>query len=98
MTPVLFNIGLIMFLAMDSNSWKFAHHIRSIYGSSELAPYIMLLLPAAVGFIAGSRGTSKIIGHALWTNHESEKSTLATGLVWLAIAALLIFAHSIDTP
>jgi hypothetical protein len=58
----------------------------------------MLVLPATVGFIAGSRGTSKIMGHALWTNHESEKSVLATALVWLSIAALLIFVHRLETP
>lgn len=98
LTPVFFNIGLVIFLAMDSSSWQFARHLRSIYGSSELAPYLMLVLPATVGFIAGSRGTSKIMGHALWTNHESEKSVLATALVWLSIAVLLIFAHRLETP
>jgi hypothetical protein len=98
LTPVFFNIGLVIFLAMDSSSWQFARHLRSIYGSSELAPWVMLALPATVGFVAGSRGTSKILGHALWTNHESEKSGLATALVWLSIAALLIFAHRLETP
>ena len=98
LTPVFFNIGLVIFLAIDSSSWRFARHLRSIYGSSELAPYVMLVMPAAVGFVAGSRRTSKIMGHALWTNHESEKSVLATVLVWLCIAAALIFAHNLATP
>ena len=93
LTPIFFNIGLVILLAIDSSSWQFARLVRSIYGGSDMAPYVMLALPAAIGFLAGSHGTSKILGHAFWTNHDNEKSLLATILVWLSVGGLLLFAQ-----
>ncbi len=94
LTPLVFNIGLIIFLAINSSSWQFVRSVRAFYGGSDAAAYVMLGLPAAIGFLAGSRGTAKILGHAFWTNPESEKSVLATLVVWVCFLGLLLYAQS----
>jgi hypothetical protein len=98
LTPVFFNIFLVIVIAINSSSMQFARHIRSIYGASAMAVYVMLLLPALTEFIAGSSGTAKIVGHAFWTNHDAEKSVLATAAVWLCVGSLLLFADNIAGP
>lgn len=52
---------------------------------------LFIVLPAIVGFLAGSAGTAKLIGHAFWTNDEAEQNIILTLLVWAAFAVCCYF-------
>jgi len=86
LTPLFFNLSLLI-LAAYSSGRTFRHTLHW-YALSGRTLWLMLAIPAVVGFLAGTEGTARLMGHAFGTNHGSERSAVMSVLVWLGLALM----------
>ena len=95
LTPLLFNVAVVIALAtLSQRSRYLLMNLGSFYRSLDAGAIVLLVAPAAVGFLAGADGTARIFGHAFWTNHENHRSVLATALVWAVFAATVFWVNT----
>lgn len=93
--PVFFNLAMIIYVVYQAPALGAIYALRRIYFASGPVGWLMVLIPAAVGFVAGINGSARLLGYAFWTNHPNERSVIATVLVWgvflLAFGVGLVF-------
>jgi hypothetical protein len=82
LSPLFFNVSLLIVATCMSRRGRLFGSLMYLYTSPGLGMMLFVALPAAVGFIAGTSGTAKLLGHAFWTHVESERSIAATVIVW----------------
>jgi hypothetical protein len=92
LSPLFFNGSLLIFATCVSKRGRLFGSLMSLYTSPGLGVMLFIALPAVVGFIAGTSGTAKLLGHAFWTNMESERNVLATAMVWGFLAVCFYVA------
>jgi hypothetical protein len=95
LTPLFFNISLVIFAALVSRRGRMLGELLYMYAAPGLGMLMFVALPAIVGFLAGSSGTAKLLGHAFLTHGGSERNIILTLLVWAAFA--MCFYVALDT-
>lgn len=94
LSPLFFNVALLIVAATSRRGHMFGS-LMYLYTSSGLGGILMLALPAAVGFVMGSSGLGKLMGHAFMTNTGAERNIILTLMVWCAFA--VCFYLALDT-
>ncbi len=86
LTPLFFNLSLLILAAyISGRSFRYTLHW---YAQSGRTFWLMLAIPAVIGFFAGTERTARLMGHAFGTNHGSERSLVMSVLVWLGLALM----------
>lgn len=86
LTPLFFNLSLLI-LAAYSSGYTF-RHLLHWYAQLGRDVWLMLAIPAVVGFLAGTDGTARLMGHAFGTQPAPERSLVMSVLVWLGLALM----------
>ena len=92
LTPIFFNAAVVIAVALLSKNMFYVWpSLTRTYAVMGKAVWLCVLVPAVVGFLAGSEGTARIFGHAFLTHGEGEKSLWVTALVWGVFFAVVAF-------
>ena len=83
LAPIFFNLAMIITVVYDTSPFRAMYTLKRMYFTSGPTGWLMVLIPAIVGFLAGIDGSARWLGHAFWTHHPNERSWIATVLVWV---------------
>lgn len=90
--PLFFNLALIIYAVVVSRRARMLASLMYVYTVTGRGSILFVVLPAVVGFMAGSAGTAKLLGHAFWTHAEPERNISHTLAVWVFLGGCLYLA------
>lgn len=90
--PLFFNLALIIYAVVVSRRARMLASLIYVYTMTGRGSILFVVLPAVVGFIAGSAGTAKLLGHAFWTHTAAERNIACTLAVWAFFGGCLYLA------
>jgi len=87
LAPVVFNISIIIVLAMVFRRSRFLG--RFLFYQAHWSGFVVVLvagfLPAIAGFMMGTSKFATLLGHFFYTNMEHEKDMSKTIACWLGL-------------
>ena len=100
LTPIVVNISIVLLMAASRRKFS---NFSTLFAWRSLpthyAPLVLtVMLPAALGFLLGSRRVLTLVGHMFYTNNEHERSEKITAAIWAGFALYAWVLHDYLLP
>ncbi len=82
LAPVAFNLCVLILYALF---FRVATPVELVSGPLVI---VLIAVPAAVGFAAGTDGFVRFLGHSFYTHEETERELRLTAAIWVVIIIL----------
>ncbi len=85
LAPLVFNFSVLIVVALISqHSGRLGSFVLSgvMFNGTTI---VLIVLPVVVGFLFGTNGLARFLGHSFYTHLESERDIRITSVIWALI-------------
>jgi hypothetical protein len=88
LAPLFFNISILIVIAVIGGYSRRLARLLLSGAFFNTTTVVLIVLPAIIGFLSGTNGLVRFLGHAFYTHMESERDFRITVGIWVCISGV----------